>query len=304
MPGQPNFFGISFQAVGAKEPMTGRAVITDDQYLSTLNLQMAQGRFFSKQLATDSLSLVINEKAVAELGLKQPVGARLTTPDGQLNLPDGTPHIYTVIGVVKDFHFQSLHQKITPLVFINSSKFGNINPVMAVRIEAPEFKTAVTGIEKTWKRFVSQRPFHYNFLDEQLANLYHSEKNSQRLFSIFSALAIFIACMGLLGLVTYAIQQRVREIGIRKVLGAGIGSIITMLSKDFLKLIFIAIIISTPLAWWAMHKWLQDFAYRITINWGVFVIAGVVALLIALFTVSLQAIKAAVANPVKSLRME
>ncbi|HUS01989.1 MAG TPA: FtsX-like permease family protein, partial [Chitinophagaceae bacterium] len=305
LPGTQNFFGTSFQEIGSKEPHTGRGIIVDDQFASTLDIQLKEGRFFSKSFSTDSLSIVLNEKAVEEFGLKNPIGTHMTTPDGLFNSPDGvTKYEYTVVGVIKDFHYQSLHQQITPLVIINSSRFNDRMNTTAVRIKADNFKSATAAIESTWKKFVPERPFTYSFLDKNLAEQYQAEQTTQKIFTVFSVLAIFIGCIGLLGLAAYSTQQRLREISIRKVLGAGVGNIVTMLSKDFLKLVAIASVIAFPVAWYAMHTWLQDFAYRINISWWVFIVAGLLSALIALFTISFQAIKAAVSNPVKSLRTE
>ena len=173
-----------------------------------------------------------------------------------------------------------------------------------MRIKANNFNTSVAAIEEKWKTFVPERPFHYSFLDKTVEQQYLAEQRTQKIFTFFSSLAIFIACIGLLGLAAYATQQRTREIGIRKVLGASATSIVSMLSLDFLKLVLIAALIAFPVAWWAMHTWLQDFAYRVSIGWWVFAIAGISAVIIALATISYQAIKAAFANPVKSLRTE
>ncbi|MFT3934366.1 MAG: ABC transporter permease [Chitinophagaceae bacterium] len=304
LPGQSNFFGISWQAEGAKESMTGRSVLADDQYAALLNIPMKEGRFFSKEFLTDSLAVVLNEKAVEELQLKNPIGARLTTTENGFNAADGSTYFYTVVGVIKDFHYQSLHQKITPLIFVNTTKFGNRPPVTAVRVNANNFATSLRGIEATWKKFIPQRPFHYDFLDKSLEGLYLAEQRTQRIFTIFSVLAIFIACIGLLGLAAYATQLRVREISIRKILGASAGSIAGMLSKDFLKLVVIAMIVAFPLAWWGMHTWLQNFAYKTNISWWIFLLAGALSAFIALITISFQSIKAALTNPVKSLRTE
>ncbi|HEX5654555.1 MAG TPA: ABC transporter permease [Chitinophagaceae bacterium] len=304
LPGQANFFGTTFQVKGEKEQLTGRSIIVDADYASLLDISLKEGRFFSKEFSTDSLAVVLNEKAVAELGLKEPIGARLTSPDGIFSAPDGSPYVYTVIGVMKDFHFQSLHQKITPLVVVNSAKFGEVTFVTALRLSSANLKTAIASAENTWKKFVPNRPFHYNFLDQALAAQYQSEQSMQRIFSIFSVLAIFIACIGLFGLAAYSTQQRIREIGIRKVLGASSSTIVGMLSKNFLKLVLIASLIAFPIAWLVMNKWLEDFAYRINMNAWVFLAVTVAALLIALFTISFQAIRAAIANPVKSLRTE
>ncbi len=304
MPGQQNLFGISYQQMGSTEQLTGRGIFVDDDYAKVLGLELKEGRFFSKDFSTDSLAIILNERAVEELKLKNPVGTRLTTPDGFLNAPNGSPYTYTVIGVVKDFHYQSLHQQIAPLFINYLGKFGFASNVIAIRIKAANFKDAVAATEKTWKSFVKDRPFHYSFLDQTLARQYHSEETMQKIFTIFSSLAVFIACIGLLGLAAYTTQQRTREISIRKVLGASISNIVSMLSKDFLKLVLIAALIAFPVAWWGMHKWLQNFAYKINIAWWVFVAAALAATFVALFTISFQAIKAAITNPVKSLRTE
>jgi len=265
---------------------------------------MREGRFFSKDFSTDSLAVVLNEKAVTEMGLKKPIGARLTSPDGQFNAPDGSPYVYTVVGVIKDFHFQSLHEQISPLIINNASKFGGRSPFVALRVSSDNFQQALTAVENTWKKFVQERPFHYNFLDQALAAQYNAEQTTQKIFTIFSVLAIFIACMGLLGLAAYTTQLRNREISIRKVLGASVGNIITMLSTDFMKLVLIAALIACPVAWLGMHRWLQDFAYRINISMWIFLIAGCAALTVALLTISFQAVKAALTNPVEALRSE
>jgi putative ABC transport system permease protein len=304
MPGTQNFFGTSWQKEGARETMTGRGLVADENFAGTLDLQMKEGRFFSKSFGTDSLAVVLNEKAVEDMGLGgNAIGTRLTSPDEFFNGPDGQKLVYTVVGVLKDFHYQSLHQKISPLVIVNSVR-GNGHNLLAVRVRSSQFQTSISGIENKWRTFVKDRPFHYNFFDQTLAQQYLSEITTQKIFTVFSSLAIFIACIGLLGLVAYTTQQRTREISIRKVLGASSTGIVNMLSKDFLKLVLLASLIGLPVAWWGMHKWLEDFAYRINISWWVFVLAAVIAVLIALITISLQSLKAALSNPVKNLRSE
>ena len=304
MPGNQNFFGTTWQEMGSKSPMTGRGMIVDEDFNKTLGLEIKEGRFFSKDFSTDTLCIVLNERAVKELGLKTAIGSRLTSPDDIYNAPDGSSYVYNVVGVVKDFHYHSLHEPISPLVMINSKKFGGRSGLVALRIKGDNFKKAISDIGITWKKFVKEKPFNYYFLDKSLADQYQAEQTTQRIFTIFSGLAIFIACIGLLGLAAYATQQRTREISIRKVLGASEGSIVTMLSKDFLKLVLISSAVAFPIAWWGMNKWLQDFAYRTNVGWWIFFVAGVAALLIALFTVSSQALKAAFTNPIKNLRTE
>lgn len=304
MPGNQDFLGTTWQEAGSKAPVAGNGIMVDEDFEKALGLELKEGRFFSKDFSTDTLSVVINEKAVKELGLQKAIGTRLTSPDGFYNAPDGTTSTYNVIGVVKDFHYHSLHEAVSPLVIVKSKKFDWQSRFVAMRIKGDNFKPTVASIENVWKKFVKEKPFHFYFLDESLAAQYQAEQTIQRIFTIFSGLAIFIACIGLLGLAAYATQQRTREIGIRKVLGASEISIIKMLSKDFVKLVLLSSAIALPVAWWCMNKWLQDFAYRINISLWIFLIAGAAASLIALMTVSFQAIKAASANPVKSLRTE
>lgn len=305
MPGEAGFFGISWQPVGSKESMTGRGIVADATFAETLGLSIKEGRFFDKSFPTDSLGVVLNEKAVAALGLKEPVvGARLTTTSEFLNAKPDSPYTYTVIGVVRDFHYQSLHQAINPLVFTNAAKFGDVTGVTAVRIQGDNFATAISAIEQRWRQFVPDHPFHYSFLDQTLAAQYRPEQTLQRIFTVFSALAIFIACIGLLGLAAYATQQRIREICIRKVLGARVGTIVRLLSRDFIRLVTISALVAFPLAWLAMHSWLQGFAYRVELSWWIFVLAWVVSLAITLLTIGFQAMRAAAVNPVTILRSE
>jgi putative ABC transport system permease protein len=302
MPGEQGFFGVIYQPEGSKQSVTGRGVVVDENFSKLLNIQIKEGRFFSDKFPTDSFAVVLNEKAVTEMGLKNPLGARLTSPGDTLK--GGKDAVFTVVGVVKDFHYQSLHQKITPLIFNNGMRNGNVFGSIGVRVKSDHFQSSINSIERTWQSFVKDRPFHYTFLDQTVAEQYHAEQTTQKVFSVFTVLAIFIACIGLMGLAAYATQQRIREIGIRKVLGASIGGIVSMLSKDFLKLILIASVVAFPIAWLAMHSWLQSFAYRIPINWFVFILAAGLSILVAMLTISFQAIKAALTNPIKSLRSE
>jgi putative ABC transport system permease protein len=208
-----------------------------------------------------------------------------------------------IIGVFNDFHFESMHQKIVPLVLLVPKSANNYGRI-SIKVGGANITGALSHIEKTWKKFLPEAPYQFTFLDENFAKLYEAEERQKTLFTTFACLAIFIACLGLFGLSAFAISQRIKEIGIRKVLGANVSNIVTLLSKDFLKLVGLSAIIAFPVAGFAMSKWLQDFAYRIDMPWWIFIAAGILATMIALVTISVQAIKAAVTNPVKSLRTE
>ena len=299
---QGGFFGITFRNTGETESVTGRGTVVDDEYLQTLGMTMVAGRPFAKAF-NDSLSVIINQEAATKLGLKDPVGKRLLSPDNFARR-DGPEVTYTIVGVVKDFHYSSLHERIAPLFILHDRLIQQTNNQIVMRIESTNPQTILAQTERVWKRYLPDQPFHYSFLDSDWGALYRSEQVSQRIFGVFAILAILIACMGLLGLAIYIIQQRTKEIGVRKVLGASIPSIVALLSKDFLKLVLIAIVIASPVAWYAMNRWLQNFAYKIDIEWWVFALAGLLAVGIALLTVSFQSVKAALMNPVKSLRSE
>jgi putative ABC transport system permease protein len=209
-----------------------------------------------------------------------------------------------VIGVISDIHFESLHQNIVPMIMRMPSFAHSSYRRVSIKVDGQNIKNALATIERVWKVYQPEKPFEYNFLDERFRRLYNAEQQQGNLFSIFSCIAIFIACLGLFGLSAFTISQRVKEIGVRKVLGASLHQIVTELSKDFLKLVIIAAVIALPVAWYVMNKWLLDFAFRISIQWWVLLMAGIVAIIIAFATISFQSIKAALANPVKSLRSE
>ncbi|MCO4821920.1 MAG: FtsX-like permease family protein, partial [Flavobacteriaceae bacterium] len=305
LPGQENYFGVSWASIDNRnEQITGRGIIVDEEYAKTLELEIVDGRFFSKDFPTDSLTVVLNEKAVSELGLTDPIGKRLVTPNQFLNAQDGSSYTYTIIGVTKDFHYQSLHEPITPLIFTSASRFNNVSGLTAIHVEGNTFDNVLTEIEVVWKKFIDDKPLTYEFLDQTIEDQYQVERTSRKVFTFFSFITIFIACIGLLGLAAYTTRQRVHEIGVRKVLGASVGSIVSMLSQDFVKLVLLSTLIAIPIAWYAMNQWLQNFTYRISSSWDLFVIAAVIALLTAFLTISFQAIKAAISNPVKSLRTE
>jgi len=257
-----------------------------------MKLQMAEGRDFSIDYPTDSLGYIVNEATVKKIGYTDAIGKPLT-----LWRKKGT-----IIGILKDFHFNSMHETIKPLIIRLREKKQDGN--ILVRTKSGKTKQALASLESICKKLNPAFPFTYQFSDLEYAKLYKSEQIVGGLSRYFSFLAIFISCLGLLGLVMFTAEQRTKEFGIRKVLGASVGSLFSLLSKEFLILVLIATVIAFPIAWFAMHKWLEDFAYRTDISWWIFIIAGISAVLIALLTVSFQAIKAAMNNPVKSLRTE
>jgi putative ABC transport system permease protein len=269
----------------------------DYDYIPLLGMEMVQGRNFSREYGTDSTGIIINETCAKMMGGGNVIGRKLYTADdnsGEMKI------VKTVVGVVKDFHFNSLRQNIEPL----SMRLGNANWSLAFKVSTNDLMPLVASIEKEFKQMAAGKPFSYRFLDDSFDDMYRVEQRVGNLALAFAIIAIAIACMGLFGLAIYMAQQRVKEIGVRKVLGATVSNIVSMLSADFVKLVAIASVIAFPVAWYAMHRWLQDFAYRTTISWWVFVLAAAIGLGIALLTVSFQAIKAALTNPVKSLRTE
>jgi len=261
-------------------------------FIKTMNLKLAEGRDFSTAFGTDSAAFIINETAVRKIGYKEPLGKTL-----MWGRREGK-----IIGIVKDFHYASLHQAIEPLIIRldEARQWGTV----LVRIHAAKVPKTLAELEKLSKSLNPKFPFTYQFSDEEYNKLYRSEQVVSRLANYFAFLAIFISCLGLFGLAAFTAEQRIKEIGIRKVLGATTTGIVSMLTKDFLKLVMIAIIVALPVAWYCMHQWLHSYEYRTDISWWIFVLAGLSALLIALVTISFQAIKAAVANPVKNLRTE
>ena len=268
----------------------------DEHYVPTLGMQVIKGRNFSPEFPTDSMGILVNEATVQLLGWKDPLTQNLYRLDDK-----GKPLPYHVVGVLRDFNYNSMHQKVGPVVLGLEHNYWRS---MAVRLRPGDMYSKVGQIASKWKELFPGVPFSYTFMDNDFDKLYHAEAQTSQVFISFAVFAILIACLGLFGLVTYAAEQRTREIGIRKVLGASTGGLMTLLSKDFLKLVLIASLIAFPVAWWAMNQWLQSFAYRIGISWWIFVTAGLAAILIALVTVSIQTIRAAVANPVKNLRSE
>jgi len=278
----------------------------DDRYIPTMGMEMSTGRNFSKAFGADSTAIIINETAAQNFGW-------VTGPEGRRDVSGAIGHtitepnrdrpatVYHVIGVVKDFHFRSLHEMITPLLMTLG---GTDNTTLIIRTKTKDAAGLLATLQKRWSDQKARLPFSYSFLDDRFQDTYKAEQNIAHILGIFAGLTIFVACLGLFGLVTFTAEQRTKEIGIRKVLGANTASVVALLSKDFLRLVVVAFLVAAPITWWAMNKWLQDFAYRVTIGWWIFVAAAGVALLIALVTVSFRAIRAANANPINSLRSE
>ena len=274
-------------------------VFADHDFFPTYGIPFAGGRNFSRDFPTDdSTAFIINETAMRMIGWQNP-------EEGV-----GKPFEYggrkgRLVGIIKDFNFESLHSNVSPIVFFMPPPQGRFSfSNISIKIDGNNIQNALNHIEKIWHQFIPDFPYQYTFVDESFGQLYEAEQRQGRLFTIFSGIAIFVACLGLFGLAAFATSQRVKEIGIRKVLGASVGSIVTLISKDFLWLVLIAAVLAVPVAWYAMSNWLEDFAYRINLPWWMFALAGFVALLVALATVSMQAVRAAVANPVESLRSE
>jgi len=269
----------------------------DADYVNTLGMTIKEGRDFSKQMATDSSAVLLNETAAKQLNIRRLNGQLVYTNQGD---PKKPVKAYRVIGIIKDFNFRSLRANVTPMTLM----LDNDNYLLSVHIHSADIPAVMAGIKNIWAKFAPNQQFGYSFMDDDFNAIYRQEQQSGKIFILFTSMAIVIACLGLFGLAAFAAEQRTKEIGIRKVLGATVANIITMLSADLVKLVLLAILLASPLAWWAMNKWLQGFAYRQAIAWWVPAIAGAAAVLIALITVSSQAIKAAMANPVKSLRSE
>ncbi|HXB44198.1 MAG TPA: ABC transporter permease [Puia sp.] len=267
----------------------------DENFAKTFGMKISAGRFFSKNFGSNDTGYVVNETALRTMNLnvRDALGKIIST-----SMEGEAP----VIGVVKDFNFKPVQQPIEPLVM--KSNFVGVGGYVAMRTTPANFQKLISTLQKSFHIVYGDYPFSYGFVNEDLAKLYITEQRMGALFNVFSVLSIVISCLGLFGLATFATQRRIKEIGVRKVLGADEAGIVALLSKDFIKLVAVSLIVAFPVAWWAMNKWLNNFAYRINISWWIFVAAGLGALLIALLTVSFQAIKAAMANPVKSLRTE
>lgn len=298
---QEDFFGQQFKPEGSSEILTTKSTAINDDFAEVIGFEFVLGHGYSRE-TNDSLSIILNESAVKTLDITDPIGKKLTViqrnPEGNVEIP------YTIIGVIKDFNFQTLRDPITPLTIQSNESFGGGAGYVFVRVEPGNHEQIVKELENRWKQLAPEQSFHYTYLDEDLKAHYESEKRAGQVFAIFASLAIIIACVGLFGLSAYTASLRTKEIGVRKVLGASVGSVVMLLSVEFSKLIVLAFCLSVPAAWYLMDRWLDGFAYRVYVDATVFLIAGGAALIISWITVSYQSIKAAIANPVKSLRSE
>ncbi len=261
----------------------------DKDFISTMNMTLKEGSDFTGT-PSDSLNFIVNETAVEKAGISNPIGSNFTFAQRE----------GTIIGVIKDFNFKNLHEKMTPLVLY----IAGDPRIMYVRIAPQSASQAISAIESTWKRYLPGTPFEYHFLDDEFDKLYKSDLRINQLFNVFAIIAILISCLGLFGLVTYTAETKTKEIGIRKVLGASVSNIVNMLSKEFLILVCFSMIIAFPLAYYWLNKMLQEYAYRTNIEWWMFILAGLITIGLTIITVGWQAVKAATANPVKSIKVE
>lgn len=292
-----DFFGAFWTPEGSNEILTTKNMGIDDDFASTIGFEFVDGHGYSRE-TNDSLYIILNETAVKVMGLTDPVGKKLS----QVN--DNVRIHYTIIGIIRDFNFQSLRDPVTPLTIQNIESFNGRPAYAYIKVKGKNLASVVSRTESKWREIAPGQPFKYVFLDQNLKAQYEAEERSGQIFAIFSGLAIIIACVGLFGLAAYTASLRTKEIGIRKVMGASAFSVVLLLSKDFTRLVLTAFVLATPLAWYVMDSWLKGYAYRVSLGFEIFILAGLTALLISWITVSYQSVKAALANPIKSLRSE
>jgi putative ABC transport system permease protein len=290
-----------FHGDGPARELTSSQVVVDPDYLTLYKIPLIAGRNFTNDANDNAKAYIVNETMAKEL-LKDNPKASYESLIGKHYGFNGMDSAGFIAGVARDFNFNSLHHKIETLSIFCQKDWGYSE--VSVCIKGREAQDAIQYVSSSWQKVNPDQPFEYSFLDEHFTELYEADRAVSKVVGILAGLAILISCLGLFGLASYSAERRVKEIGIRKVLGASVQNITAMLSKDFIKLVLIANLIAWPLAWIGISRWLQDFAYRVPVSWWVFVVAAGIAILIALFTVSFQAIKAAIANPVKSLRTE
>jgi putative ABC transport system permease protein len=271
------------------KPVPGQFWRIDEDYIKTMGMTIVEGRDFDINLASDSAAVIINQKMAKKLALEKAIGSRINNYQ-----------TWNVIGVVEDFHFESMKQDIEPLAMV----LGNSPTILSIKMNTTNLPEAIESITALWKKFAPNQPVRFSFLDQSYAKMYDDVKRMGQIFTSFAVFAIIVACLGLFALSAFMIEQRMKEISIRLVLGASIKNIVRLLTQNFVILVAISFMLATPIAWYVMQKWLEDYAYRVNVSWDVFLVAGGLSILIALLTISYQAIRAALANPVNGLRSE
>ncbi|HWA35642.1 MAG TPA: FtsX-like permease family protein, partial [Cyclobacteriaceae bacterium] len=275
--------------IKTEKPVYGQHWGVDPDYLSTMGMKLVEGRNFDWKLKSDTMSIIINQRMAKELGFKNPIGERI-----------GSWRMFTIIGVVEDFHFDDMRQAIRPLAF--TLAIGG--DIVSVKVKTKNMADVIQSINKVWNKFMPHQPFRYTFMDENYARMYDHVDRLGKIFASFAGLAILVACLGLFALSAFMVEQRSKEISIRLVLGASVNNIFRLLTQNFVQLVLVSFLIAAPVAWYGMTKWLEDYKYKIEITWEIFMVAGIISVLIALFTISYQSISAALANPANRLRSE
>jgi len=294
--GTPNW-GIRVEGVEQQRPLNMNFLTCDQDFAATLNIKMIEGRFMSREFPSDKDAVVINKKAAEYFGISEPIGKKLRIGWTRKNL--------TIIGIIDNFHFESLHRDVRAMGYLLPEAIDSTRkPFLLVKISSPETSSVLAQIRKTWEVMSAGLPFEFSFLDEKVNNLYQNDNRAGRIVTLFSGLAIFVSCLGLFGLAAYLAEQRTKEIGVRKILGAQLSHIIWLLTSQFIKWVLIATFIAWPLGYWVMNRWLQGFAFRASLSLWIFLLSGLAALIIAALTVSSQVIKAALTNPAESLKYE
>jgi putative ABC transport system permease protein len=293
--------GVTYRGEGPDKKIASSQVVVDPDYLSLYKIKIVAGRNFRNDPADLGKTYIVNESLAKEL-LKDQSDRNLSSVVGKRFGFSGMDSLGTIVGVAADFNFNSLHNKIETLCIFNQKDWGYSD--MSVRIKGKDAKQAISALQTIWNKQLPGQTLNYTFLDDDFAQLYRADAQVSEIVGVLAGLAIFVSCLGLFGLASYSAQRRVKEIGVRKVLGASVSGLVGLLSRDFMRLVAIAILIAIPVAWWAVNAWLKDFAYRIDVGWGIFVLASFLAIAIAMLTISIQSIKAALINPVKSLRSE
>jgi len=298
IPGQGTVnWGIGMEGIGRERPLNMNFLSCDQDFADVLNIKMAQGRFLSRDFSSDNQAVVINKKAADYLGVPDPIGKKLQIWS--------TRKAYTIIGIMDNVHFESLHRDVRPMGYLLPEAINSTRrPYLFVKVNTPKMTELLPYLRKSWDSLSPGLPFEFGFLDERVNSLYENDTRAGKIVSLFSFLAIFVSCLGLFGLAAFVTEQRTKEIGIRKVLGAKLTNIVWILTGQFLKWVIVATLLAWPLGYWLAGRWLQGFAFRTPLSVGVFLASGLAAVAIAVFSVSSQVVKAALADPAKSLKYE